>query len=446
MIAAYKEHSQFILILAIMYIAGVWGGPIIYAIYPVVMILFGLKGRYFELFISAIWLLMLGDYVPVKNATYDDLQFAKDLKSLIPVFLFLFYLRDRDSFPKIPSLFWYFTPFFLIAIISLNYSINFSVGIQKTISFILMYFCIPIYVVKLHNDYNEKFWKALITFVIGMLSIGIFLGLFVPSIGLLSDARFKGVLGNPNGLGIFLNMTFIIWILVKELDLAKFTRNETIYVLLIIFWSLLWGGSRNGMMSVFLFYLMYRFIKVNWFIAIIVLIAFLSFDNLIFEFFLGVIDFFNLESYFRVDSLEEGSGRKIAWVFAWGEIVRDNFLIGGGFGHDENIMRPNYEWLSRLGHNGGVHNSYLSFWFDTGLIGVLAYYLGFLIIIMRSMRFNYIALAVAVSILFNSTYESWLVASLNPFTIMLLVILTILISNFSNLPILKEKTQPKSIE
>ena len=105
MVIAYKQHFQFIMILAVMYVSGVWGGPIIYPMFPIFMFLFGLKKRYFELFITALWLLMLSDYVPVKNATYDDLQFAKDLKALVPIILFLFYLKNREEFDFFPKIF-----------------------------------------------------------------------------------------------------------------------------------------------------------------------------------------------------------------------------------------------------------------------------------------------------------------------------------------------------
>ncbi|MBL7897910.1 MAG: hypothetical protein JNJ99_05195, partial [Crocinitomicaceae bacterium] len=172
MIIAYKQHSQFIMILAVMYVSGVWGGPIIYPMFPIFMLVFGIRKRYFELFISTLWLLMLSDYVPVKNATYDDLQFAKDLKALLPVILFLFYLRDYRSFGPIPKVFFYFLPFFVVMLYSLQFSLKMDVGIQKTISYLLMYFCIPVYVLKLHREQGEYFWNALLTFIIGMLTIG----------------------------------------------------------------------------------------------------------------------------------------------------------------------------------------------------------------------------------------------------------------------------------
>jgi hypothetical protein len=116
MIYAYKQNTQFILLLIIMYVIGVWGGPIIYLLFPIVYGLFGLKSLFFEMLITSIWLLILSDYVPVKNATYDDLQFAKDLKVLVPLFLFGFFLLHRHKFPPTPELFKYFVPFLLIAV------------------------------------------------------------------------------------------------------------------------------------------------------------------------------------------------------------------------------------------------------------------------------------------------------------------------------------------
>ncbi len=411
-----------------MYVVGVWGGPIIYLLFPLFLILFGRGGHYFELFIITLWTLMLSDYVPVDNAP-DDLKFAKDLKPLLPLTLVGFLLLNRHSFKPYPKIFNYFIPFFIIVILALTASLNVQTGIQKTISFVLIYFCIPIYTLYLHRQQKEHFWKALITFIIGMLSIGILLRFAAPDIA-MKVGRFKSVLGNPNGLGIFLNLTFILWILVRRLNLAQFTKRENVYILVVILLSLIWSGSRNGMMSMFLFYVMFRMIQLNWFFALIILVSTLVFSDQLFLVFLGIVEFFGLEGYFRVDSIEEGSGRSLAWAFAWQEL-QNFFFIGGGFGNDENIMRPNYFWLSRQGHQGGVHNSYLSMWMDAGVLGLVAYFTAILTIAVKAMRTNYLIIAFISSFAFNIYFESWLVASLNPFTIMFLIILTIFASNLT---------------
>lgn len=425
MIEAYKYHSQFILILVVMYVMGVWLDPLIYVVFPIFLIAYGVKGRLFELLIMAIWMLILSDYIPVKDATYADLQFAKDLKPLIPLALFGFFLMHRDRFRPVPSFLKYFIPFFIVTFIALMYSIKIQVGIQKTISYVLMYTMIPIYTNTLHKEEGEDFWKALYTFIIGMLSIGVVLGAVIPQIGILEGtSRFKGIFGNPNGLGVFLNLAFILWIVLEEFQLAKFSKKERWFILAILLISVFWSGSRNGIMSITIFYLVYKAVKFNWFAGVIVISIFVGFSDLIFQLFIEGVAFVGLEEYFRVDTLEEGSGRQVAWLFAWTQI-QDYFFLGGGFGHDENIMRPNYYWLQFEGHDGGVHNSYLSFWFDAGIIGVVLYYGALLRIYFKTMRFSPVVIAFATSIFFNSTYESWMVASLNPFTIIFLIILTI---------------------
>jgi len=426
---AYKENAQFILLLIIMYVVGVWGGPIIYILFPLIFGMFGLKGLFFELLITSLWMLILSDYVPIKNATYDDLQFAKDLKPIIPLFLFGFYVMHREKFPKISKIFINFFPFFIIILISMQYSIKMDVAIKKYLSYILMYFSIPMYVSYLHKQYGTHFWNSLLTFIIWMLVIGLLLGTFVPQIGMIAGGRFKGILGNPNGLGIFLNLTFMLWLIAKEFKLIQFSLKENRLIFFVLIFSLLWSGSRNGMMSIFLFYLVFRLVKIHWSIAIISVLFVFVFEDLMFSSFIALIEFFQMQDFFRVDSIEEGSGRKIAWVFAWAIIEKKFFFLGGGFGNDENIMRPNYKMLSMQGHQGGVHNSYLSMWFDGGIIGLILYFLGLLRSVLSSLKNNYIGLAFLFSILFNITYESWLVASLNPFTILFLIILTIFVEN-----------------
>ena len=66
---AYKEHIQFILIMCVLYVVGVWGGPIIYVLYPIALLVLGMKQGYFELFILTIWILILvAMTIPMMNS------------------------------------------------------------------------------------------------------------------------------------------------------------------------------------------------------------------------------------------------------------------------------------------------------------------------------------------------------------------------------------------
>ncbi|MDX1349453.1 MAG: O-antigen ligase family protein [Putridiphycobacter sp.] len=421
---AYKYYAQFIMLMVIIYTLGVFIPEVVYVLFPVVLFLLGYKKFFFELLVLSILFLILSDYVPISSATRDSLQFAKDLKFLAPITLFAFFLFYREDFDLNLSFIVPFIPFFLIACIALFYSLNISTGIQKTISFAIMYFTVPLYVLYLHKTYGSVFWSGLITFLVGILLIGLVLGIVIPQIGIHSGGRFKGALGNPNGVGIYAFLVTVIYTLIKDLKLANFTKRENLLIVLAIFLTIIWCESRNAIMSTLLFLVTYRLVKINWLLAIIIVTSIIIFEEYLFAVIIAIIEFVGMESYFRVNTIEEGSGRKIAWIFAWQEIQK-YFFIGGGFGHDENIMRPNYYWLERAGHNGGVHNSYLSMWFDTGIVGLIAYYTAYLYNLLKNMQGNYMVLAFVVSVGFNINYESWLVGSLNPFTILFLIILSV---------------------
>jgi O-antigen ligase len=88
-------------------------------------------------------------------------------------------------------------------------------------------------------------------------------------------------------------------------------------------------------------------------------------------------------------------------------------------------MRKHRIYLERMGHQGGVHNAYLSFWFDVGIIGLLLFFRSFILIFIKASKLVPMSIGVMFAVLFSVSYESWLVSSLNPFTIILVIILTI---------------------
>ena len=48
-------------------------------------------------------------------------------------------------------------------------------------------------------------------------------------------------------------------------------------------------------------------------------------------------------------------------------------------GATELLYKENYQLLSRLGHQGNAHNSFLTIWYDTGIIGLLGFITGLLL-------------------------------------------------------------------
>jgi O-antigen ligase len=173
--------------------------------------------------------------------------------------------------------------------------------------------------------------------------------------------------------------------------------------------------------------LFYRFFAASPFLGFVFFLAFGVAAEAVSSNLPLILNTLGLHTYFRVDTIADGSGRYFAWNFAWGKINEGGyFLLGGGFGNDEYIMRQYYPYLRSMGHHGGVHNSYLTMWFNTGIIGVLLFFRSYFLIFLKAVKHAPFAFAVMFSSMFSVLYESWLTGSLNPFTIILLSIITVL--------------------
>ncbi|MBP6313601.1 MAG: O-antigen ligase family protein, partial [Flavobacteriales bacterium] len=168
-----------------------------------------------------------------------------------------------------------------------------------------------------------------------------------------------------------------------------------------------------------------RFFSGSVFVGFMALLLFIGVFEYAYSNLEAIVSFFGAEEYLRVNTLESGSGRYFAWEFAWVQL-QSYIVFGGGFGTDEYVMRSFYEYLERMGHQGGVHNSYISLWFDVGIVGLVIYLRSLFLIFIKASRFAPMSMAVLFSVLFSVTYESWLVGSLNPFTILFVISMTML--------------------
>jgi O-antigen ligase len=78
-----------------------------------------------------------------------------------------------------------------------------------------------------------------------------------------------------------------------------------------------------------------------------------------------------------------------------------------------------------MGHQGGAHSTYLSMWLNVGIVGLLIFLRSLFLVFIKAAKIAPVSLAILFSVLFSITYESWLVGSLNPFTILLIIIMTL---------------------
>ena len=131
------------IILIVWLVAGMYGGPVIYALVPLTMYLLWRKGFYEELFLGYLFVLVLSDSLETR------LFFAKNLKNIYISMMAIILLFDRENFKPLNLLYRIFIPFFLISVVTMLFSIEdsfFFTSVQKTLSYFLSFLIIPNFV------------------------------------------------------------------------------------------------------------------------------------------------------------------------------------------------------------------------------------------------------------------------------------------------------------
>lgn len=418
MIDFIKLNLQFILITISWVFVGIYSPSLSLGYIPAIVLLYYVKGLKKELIFGFFFILILSD------SRLESMAFAINVKNIYIALLSLFFILDyRNIKFKIPFI-TYIIPFLIIAFLCALSSPTLGLSIQKTISYGLIFLVIPNYISLLIDEYGEDLFKHLVWFVVILLLYGLVINFIWPSITNLSD-RYRGILGNPNGLGIFLILFTILFYVVNSFYENLFTKNEKIFIYILFFLNLYMCGSRSSLIAVLLFLLLAKFYRMNSFLGFLIFVIVLFLYQIISDNINAILLATGLEKYFRLDTLESGSGRLVAWKFAWKHIQK-NYFFGLGFNYSEYLFRINYNYLAKLNHQGAVHNSYLTFWLDTGLAGLSLFLGGFLLLFNKIKKITPMVLPILYAVLFSNQFESWLTASLNPFTIQLLIILSLI--------------------
>lgn len=376
------------------------------------------RGMYLEILLGFFLILIWSD------SRSASLQFAATIKNMYLPFIALITLKEMRAQLHVIQFYKYFIPFFCIAVITIFLSPNMSLSFQKTVSYILFIVFIPNYILIVYQKYGITLFKSLVYFAALILSIGILINFINPDFTNLVG-RFRGLLGNPNGLGLFCFLFILLFTTLNEHYPNLFTRNEKIVIYGLSFFCLIKCGARASLIATLLFFFFKRFYKISALVGFVIFILTLFIYQLVSDNLVNILISLGLAEQFRVESIENGSGRIIAWKFAWDQI-QYNFFFGKGFSYNEYLFRQYYDYLSKLGHEGMAHNSYLTFWLDTGLVGLVLFLGGLLTTFLKAAKKSKLAIPVLYAVLFSNYYESWITASLNPFTIQLLFILTII--------------------
>jgi heme exporter protein D len=381
------------------------------------------KGMFEELFLGYCFILILSD------SLFPSLVFAKNAKNIYITMLAFAFLVNREQFkPYYNGLAKIFIPFFIFSFFTVYLSIGepfILTSFQKTLSYFLTFLVIPNFVSLLYRQHGLEFFKRLVFFCFTSLLIGFMLKFSFPSIAYIQSGRYRGVMGNPNGLGIYVFLIFIFFYIIDHSYNQLFSRRQRIIIYLSIIFSVLMSDSRNALIAMVIFYFFAIFYKRSSFLGFIICMIIMFIAQVVSTNLTTILISLGLGNFFRVATIEDGSGRYVAWHFAWQEMQK-NLFIGKGFGYNEFYMRQHYDLLSKLGHQGGIHNSFLTFWMDQGLIGLLIYLRSYIIIFMKGAKKMTYAYPIMLAISFTAFFESWLVGSLSIYALLAMVIYTVL--------------------
>lgn len=358
-----------------------------------------------------------------------ELEFIKNLRPFILLLITgVLFLRGSVSFSSNKYIL-LFIPFFISLTISLFFSEDLETSFQKSLSYFLLFLIVPVSIIESFKrnkeSLNNLLMLVILTLTLSVISIFVF-----PEVSFLVG-RYRGLLGNPNGMAIFTLLTYLMFILLGKINLLPFSNKTSIWIHVLFIITLILCGSRSSLFAIGLYFVLNYLSKYSWFLSFIVFILFLFSYEFILESFPIIANEFGLGDYFRVKTMKEGSGRLIAWSFAWTEI-QNHWYFGKGISYTEQLFSKNYFVLSKLGHQGNAHQSFLTLWLDTGLIGLSLFVLATIGVIVKSLKKHNFVLAILFPIYFSAFFESWMAASLNPFMIFYVIILTLLINDWGN--------------
>lgn len=389
-----------------------------WVVIPVLLLLLWRKKMFLEMLLGFFFILILSD------SRQYIMHFAGDIKDIYLLMLALFIFTDRKTFADGPRVYLRFLPFLIMAILFLLGSDIFLKSAQKTLSYFLILFVVPNYLVLAWKQEGSDSLRKLVWTGALVLAIGFVLRFINPGFVTLAG-RYSGLLGNPNGLGLFCLIFFILVSVVRDVSKDLFTRRESYLIYGLIFLSVILCGSRNAVFTITIFMVFKYFYRISPFLGIFVFLVAVFVYQLLLANLTEIIIGLGLQEYFRLETLESASGRLIAWEFGWDKI-NENPIVGHGIGYTDYLYRINYEFLSIQGHQGNAHNSYITFWLDTGLPGLLAYLFAFCSSFINGAKRYVSAIPAMFAIMFSAFFESWLTASLNPFTIQCVIVITLI--------------------
>lgn len=420
MLAFVRGHWQLVLVMLVWLATGFYLQQAIYALLPLSVFFFKSRDLWPEVLFGMLIVLVISD---MQKDMFYMLNVFKTGKNLYIVAVALILLVETRRFAPLSGVFTVFLPFFMYSVFPLVFSTNLFMSVQKTLSYALMYLVVPNFVLYCYRRQGWEFFRNLIFFMVLILLFGFVLQAMSPKYSHVMG-RFRGMFGNPNGMAIYCYLLLMLAAVVNAVNPKLFHWRERVVIFGFILYFLVMSGSRASLASAAIFIIFHRFFAYSALLGFVGLVAMILAVEVVSSNLEAIIIALGLQEYFRLETLEEGSGRYFAWDFAWGHIQK-YFVFGGGFANDETIMRRYRLYLESQGHQGGVHNTYLSMWLNMGIVGLLIFLRSLFLLFYKASKLVPMSQAIMFSVFFSLMYESWLIGSLNPYTIVLLMIMTV---------------------
>lgn len=379
------------------------------------LVLFTQKRRYDLIIVTFIVILIFSDNL---NPRFDMFKNMRILILLYTVMLSISVILQYEK--GLDRRLLYFTPFFIAGFIaSYFFSPSLSASVIRDISYFLLVFSMFTFFRFTYRQLRESLSENIL--VLLMIIYGIsFLGIFPPlNSSFFVGSRLSGLMGNPNGLAL---LSVLSYPLVDYLESDNKEISPRVIKLLkfLIVVCLLFTGSRNGLVSLFIYIVLRALFTQDLLAKVFSVIAMVAALTVILNLQAILQSVPQLHDYTRAGTIEDASGRVQVWAVAMEEIQRNPWIGKGNYYY--NIYFDDYartyglvarQWFS-------VWNSYLAFLLDSGFIGLAAYAI-FLFGLIRYSRSWKRSIPFLGAALFSAIFETWLVASLNAFTPMFLL-------------------------
>ncbi len=385
------------------------------------------------------------------SSFYSNPGKAKDFAALV----LAFYIFTKTKSPLKHAYIQTFFPYLGVALLGLLL-INFNIigdqkefkviGFQKLLSYGLLMIIIPASLMHiLRRPGGIQFIRKLIFLFVVFYAFSVFMSRINPMV-YATFGRFNGIHRNPNGVGIFSSLFIMNLFLIRDKFPRIFSTKVFWAFVTLFLGTIVLCASRNALLSLGIFFL-FRTIKVKFFLGLILVIVIASSYGLITYFVEQLLTTAGLEDEMRLDTISYASGRIYIWEACLLEI-QNNYWLGHGFTYEEwsKWDQKYYEVIPMLIHNyGNIHNSYLTIWLNTGLLGLASFILGLIVLVVRAQKRSPSIAPMFFAAIIIGFFESYLVASLNPYTWQIWFGFTIALFSPSLLPVPKNKRKKPSL-